>query len=364
MTRKRVAILFVALLLTVCLPASPVLAGSFVPSPPVFDESTLESAIFARAYGSATYLGVYDQGDNSWFIRTFINDTWGNDMDDWSNPDFWGNGANGVGIYPGLVITCGFYCAAAGHIPRPGVNMLRTYYWGRNATSIYHQFFPEISEAFSPWYEVPKIQRPDACPSDIRGEVTALGLNEGHGLTFEGVSELTRSDELEGQTYLLEEWTLLEADRSGLRALASSSNMMTDSVSRSPPQLDSNVPAPTRFLVIQYPGHPHNARHIELPEMRLENGPIPGGPQNLWVRADFALSGEVRVAILWSDLQLDQPIERELASGLKLGFVSDKKHRVIAFANVEIDASGKAHIRSHFLYLAVCCCEEWPYCPV
>lgn len=341
-------------------------AGTFIPAPPVYETGLVDATLFVRAPGSATYLGTYDIGDNIWEIKTFINDTWGNDMDDWSNPDYYGNGTGGIGIYAGMVITCGFYCAAAGHIPRPTL-ALTYYFWGRNACSIYHQFFPEIGEAYGPWEEIPRLPRPDACPTGLMGEFTTLGFgNDLKPIPFTGAQPLSRSDELDGDFFLLDEWALVEGRSNGeVKVLTSSSPTIHEALSKSSPVLVGNDTGSRKGLVIQYPSHPHNARHIELPELSLKSSLFEKSPAFIWFRADFAAAGgDPRIEIISVDRGFSRPIEGGLAKNLKLSFHSEKRHRIIAFARVEIDSTGRAQILEKFLYLSGCCCEDWPYCPV
>lgn len=212
---------------------------------------------------------------------------------------------------------------------------------------------------------MPKQQRPDACPTNITGTPIVLGLSDGQTTNPDERIQLTRSVELENEFFLLEEWALVDASTQNIKLAASSSARMEKTYLESLNLRTDQLQGSVKFLIVHYPEHPHNARHIELPDLAFDERRMEPGAKSLWVRADFAASAaEPRVEILAAEGDARLPLEAELASRLKLKFKTDKRHRVIGFANILIDADGHPRIASEFHYLAVCCCEEWPYCPV
>jgi hypothetical protein len=146
------ASLLTLLLSTLGLPPA-VEAGSFRITDVAYQ--TLEAgdpgAIRIIVTGSATYRGKLDDASSSWLIQTFLNDSIGNDLEDWNNPDWWSQfGNNGNGIpNSGFQVHCDINCGADGAIQKCDWQDRSIQYKGRAGVAIYHQFGPEIDEGFA-----------------------------------------------------------------------------------------------------------------------------------------------------------------------------------------------------------------------
>lgn len=74
-------------------------------------------AIAVQATATAQYFGPLDIDDKHWNIQADINASTKGSLNDWSRPDFWGNGNWGWGLYTGKVIQCGASCGAYTSLP-------------------------------------------------------------------------------------------------------------------------------------------------------------------------------------------------------------------------------------------------------
>lgn len=156
--------------------------------------------------GEAKYTGELDGNDRSWLIQTFLNDSYGNDLDDWANPDFVGAGKTGTSITPGMAITCDGSCAANGSIDRVqcGSNE-RVQYKGKAGVVIYHQYSPDIHIDYGQVgdvaciFEAPATNNPDdansnpGCTAPELCTPIVLDL-EGDGFRFTGLDEAVEFD--------------------------------------------------------------------------------------------------------------------------------------------------------------------------
>ena len=92
----------------------------------IWPDSGLPSETQVIITATAKYKG--DPGPDetrNWQLETFLNDSIGNDLDDWESPDWetpLGTSMVGEGIYNGLEVTCGLNCGASGNVPNCDAN--------------------------------------------------------------------------------------------------------------------------------------------------------------------------------------------------------------------------------------------------
>lgn len=152
--------------------------------------------------GEATYTGTLDGNDKSWLIQTFLNDSRGDDLDDWASPDFSGAGKNGTSITgTGMIVTCSGSCAANGSIDRIQCGSgEKIQFKGKAGVVIYHQYDPEIHIQYGQVgdvaciFEQPATNNPDdansnpGCTAPELCTPIVLDL-EGDGFRFTGLDE-------------------------------------------------------------------------------------------------------------------------------------------------------------------------------
>ena len=116
-------------------------------------------------------------------------------------------------------------------------------------------------------------------------------------------------------------------------------------------------------LMVVPPPHDNNDRLIPLPDLRLETG---GGDRHLGtgraiVRLDYSEDRQLQALdVLVSTDGLHAEWTDALRAGLAMDYQSDKQHRVIAFATVDIDGNDLS-IDQVFKYLPKCCgCTTQP----
>lgn len=80
----RISVLFTILL---CV-SSLATAGTFEITRVSYDGWLQATYRLVIVVSEARYVGSLDPGDEGWLIQTFLNDSLGNDLDDWANPDF------------------------------------------------------------------------------------------------------------------------------------------------------------------------------------------------------------------------------------------------------------------------------------
>lgn len=159
-------------LLALALAGQPLRAGSFRLSDVYYEVWEIDGhAAYLNVMVGATaiYVGSLDPEDDGWLIQTFLNDSLGDDMDDWLDPDSFGYGATGTEIpYSDYVINCDpRSCGASLAVPKCDAEDRPVSYKGRGGVTIYHQFFPEIDIRYA------AIEATDCDEFSIGGRVVA-----------------------------------------------------------------------------------------------------------------------------------------------------------------------------------------------
>lgn len=322
---------------------------------------------------TAKYFGPVD--DYSWFIQTSLNHTAnGGSLTNWNPPDWLGAGKNGgSGIFTGMEISCNASCAANGVLEQPPCGSSPIYYKGHAAvTSSVINGNIDIMDAPTEQLECCN----GGCPQAAQGRVTYLSLRDEGDLVVPTTSVLLRRREtLGGITYLMEEWAVVSFSDQGTAApLATVLRSSSDAFGsvQSPDLalvLRAARPAPDRIttvLVIAEPIHPHNRRHISAPAARLAETRLPFREEagQLIVRADFSEDRRLQdLQVLHATGSVSPDLHDFLARHLELVYHSDKQHRVILFAVLDVGEEGVELQQSRTL-LPRCCCPEWPFCPI
>lgn len=189
------------------------------------------------------------------------------------------------------------------------------------------------------------------------------------------LSRLERGEEMhhgEEVSYLMGEWAVLaQATPTGfadsalsVRTLRSSSPEFAASQAyqlRANPVAaagGSSAAADRIAIVVATPPHEANSREIPMPALRIAPaGLLPGAASGkIAIRADFSEAGDlVDLEILHDTLGgVSAQLAAHIKQALSLQHVSEKRHRVVAFAVLSVGES--LEIDSKLLYLPKCCC--------
>lgn len=152
----------------------------------VWPDAGLPSETQVTVTALATYKG--DPGSDAgrgWQLETFLNDSIGDDLDDWSSPDWetlLGTMASGIGIERGMVAECDLDCGASGNVPNCDANDQPVLFMGRGLATVVAVFGidkvystegdpEETSCGYSVGGTVPEL------PAKDRSQVLVLRLN-------------------------------------------------------------------------------------------------------------------------------------------------------------------------------------------
>lgn len=368
MASKTLVVFIVALVVG----AQSIQAGTFEVTDvfPITSSQTYHLGVEMRA--TARYIGTLDPNDNGYLIQTFINDNRSGGLDDWNNPDHWGDGKSGTGIFAGMILTCSGSCAAYANLWR--LQCPQTYnYKGKGGVVIYHQFSPEIDIDYSAVYLVdcyaPQPPPPrrgegdddDGCGPGGATVTTMTSIETGATLSEgSGTYSLNRRDVQDEIRYLLEEWTVVSL------VLGSEGSSVVETLKSSSDEFGSAVaarfrdmPAPESagtVLVVEGVDHPRNSRHVPTPSVRLRGRFAGGSPgQELVVRADFARRGNlVELQVIHSTEPVAEELLAELRNRLMVVNQGPGRHRTVSF--VILDLGDPVTIRSSQAILPLCCC--------
>ncbi len=111
-----------------------------------------------------------DDADNAYSSETALNDSLGNGLDEWANPD-WESGYNSVfgqGIYNGLQVACDLSCGANGNVPNCDPNDNPVQFKGR--AFIYVLRVMGTSSIYSAYHDVQETE----CTFSVGGSVPSL----------------------------------------------------------------------------------------------------------------------------------------------------------------------------------------------
>lgn len=355
--------------------SAPVEAGTFEivdVSPVTTTSQTWYQGVETQA--TARYFGSHDANDDGYLIQTFMNDSLGGDLNDWNNPDHFGDGRSGSGIYEGMILSCTGSCAAYANFYREACP--ETYnYKGKAGVTIYHQFNPEIDIDYSGVYTVGCYTPPDGggggggggvdgCGTAGYGSTMATGISVETGETLShgpGTHPLTRQDVQDRMRYLLEEWAVFSVTPGSrgtheVEPLNSSSQQFAASEAA---RLKSEMRPKEAgtILVVEGLDHPRNERHIPTPEVRIAGEPFAGGSpeQEMVLRADFDASGDLAdLDVIHTTGAVPEELLADLRSRLTLAYEGPSRHRAIAF--VVLDLGDSLAIRSSHTVLPLCCC--------
>ena len=359
-------------LIGLALLSSPGEAGQFFVLNVSYEMFLRPSDVTILVTSTNQYLGSVDSNDNNWFVQTLLNHTDGTGgLYDWSNPEFYGPGLNGDVVYGGMSVSCGNGCGADGEIWRPlwgsGVPLN---YVGRGGAVIYHQFSPDIDVLDGDVRSVPFTFEAVECGGAAASATTAVQVLHvaGPKLSYSPSTGWTQpQDSVEGEPYLVEDWALVEV---GLESKVLDSSYsgfarhMRTSFSSQMVAEEANAGTPSQVLVIDYPVHPHNSRHVDPPKVILKNRkPATSFQGRAVVRIDFAEEGHIHRIDLLNDLGVDGSLLLpHLRRQFDLEKISDSSHRAIAF--VILDVGDELAIADSFVYTPTCCCPAaWPFCP-
>jgi len=364
--------------------ASSAQAGTFE----MYNVSTVIKAntnyyIGIEVQGFAQYVGPKDPDDNSYLIQTFLNDSYGGDLNDWNNPDEFGAGLTGTTVYETQVISCTGACAAYGNIVKPFCPDA-AFYKGKGGVTIYHQFTPEIDIKYTAVYST------GCAYNDIGGgggppnpgcesgsaTTTTTVTSIGSGATVSrGRSSGTvgRRDIQEEVRYLLEEWAVLDHQRApGAQGIVDILNASSEEFARSVAAeigADSGNVAEGPILVIEGIDHPYNDRYIPTPTVRLVGEPIMGGSpgDRLVLRADFAESGTLAsLDVLHASSSVSAELVAAIEQHLALEYETAGRHRAVSFVVLELGGPARpVQMVASRTVLPLCCCytdETGTYC--
>ncbi|MEM9554130.1 MAG: hypothetical protein AAGC60_07715 [Acidobacteriota bacterium] len=214
---------------------------------------------------------------------------------------------------------------------------------------------------------------PLGCGATTPTEINTLSLDDGSPTVqfpksaSTTLTRLESSDELHhGKpiSYLMGEWAVFSSGGGDpLRILRASS---TDFAQGKVDPLEQSLKAapqlePSTTLVVEYPLHPDNERKIDMPDLVLRPTLAPSGLADgrVMVRADFQHRHLARLDLLASTVEVPPVVTSWLQSSLDLEFHSDKNHRVVTFAVLEID-NGTLKVVETLQYLPKCCCLAPP----
>jgi hypothetical protein len=183
-----------------------------------------------------------------------------------------------------------------------------------------------------------------------------------------------RREVVDGVSFIMEDWAVarVTAKESGsvrlLSVEGSSSTLLapgpgTPVLSMRPAALGSNEPSAIA-LVIEKPVHPDNSRMIPIPRVELVPAALPylGERVTAAVRIDLGEDRKIRESrVLYSTGPVPEGLDlaEHLRSHLRLRYASEKRHRVIVYGIVEVEA-GRATLRDSEVVLPLCCCN--PFC--
>jgi hypothetical protein len=274
----------------------------------------------------AKYAGELDFSDRAWLIKTFLNDSYGDDLNDWNSPDFSGGGKSGTSITEtGMIVTCEGSCAANGSIVRnPCGSGVLVHYMGKAGVAIYHQDSPEIDIKYGQAGDVACIVEPSTndppdanydpgCPKPELCTPIVVDLG-GDGFRFTGLDQAVEFDlDADGVLETLG-WSEGAGDEAFLALDRNGNGRIDDGT-----ELFGGVtPQPVA-------GAPDGFKAL-----RVFDEPAQGGTGDGWIAADDAIYPSLR---LWLDRNHDgisQPDElSDLATwgvdGIELDVVESRR---------------------------------------
>lgn len=178
-----------------------------------------------------------------------------------------------------------------------------------------------------------------------------------------------RREVVDGIKYIMEDWAVLrltaeEAGSTPLLRVEEASSVRTATRSLEVVALDmaSSFEEPeSAVLLIEAPVHPDNSRMIPTPGVELRPTALPylGTRVTAAVRIDVGEDRRVReVQVLYSTgtLPAGMDLAGHLRTNLQLRYGSEKRHRVIVYGVVDLEA-GRVRLRTSEVVLPLCCCN-------
>lgn len=184
----------------------------------------------------------------------------------------------------------------------------------------------------------------------------------------QGEYQLDRTESVDGMSYLIDEWTILERESgSEVTAIASSTTGFSRDVLKTVPTSQSSFAS----LVIEGPVHPVNARHIRVPLVVWRDVAVDqysGPPTWAAVRLDIGGNRLVREVEVLAASSVFPAIDLAglAQEGLDLAYFSEKEHRAFVYLALEA-RDGHLSLLDSDVILPLCCCtfqdcENWPTC--
>lgn len=121
-------------------------------------------------------------------------------------------------------------------------------------------------------------------------------------------------------------------------------------------------------LIVQEAEHPHNSRHIAIPQVApiaFDAGlPASAAGQEAWFRAEVGKDGIVDQVIVLNRPATfaSVPIHDRLREQLTIRYADEGRHRVVVFGSVRADGDGGLRMRDPIVVLPRCCCGGM-WCP-
>lgn len=363
-------------------PALP--AGTFeIMSVSAVRKTETQYSVGVEVPAMAQYVGPVDPSDDGYLLQTFLNDALGGDLNDWNNPDSFGDGISGTGISEGQILSCSGSCAAFMYVPKPFCPDGNSYR-GKAGVTIYHQFTPEIDIEYTYVYGT-------GCYTDTSGgggggggspgcnsatlstttSSTLLSVDDGATLSSStGHFTLARHDAQRGITYLLEEWAILRPGRGvGLSRDVDTLNASSPGFAAAAATRvrTSQLVLPDRpVLVLESVNHPLNDRYIPTPTVHLaaaSSQGTPPGAGRVVVRADFAESGTLgALDVLYSSEPVPDQVLDEVRSRLEIHYQTAGRHRAVAFLVLGFGDGPVQELESQTVLPACCCGVNEAFC--
>ncbi len=222
--------------------------------------------------------------------------------------------------------------------------------------------------------------RPPICEALVTG-LTVLPLTGSNPVQLPTepvrLRRLEESDVMhhgEDVSYLMGEWAILDYGTSSattksapsIRTLSSSSSEFASSMTSRFRGTRSTVPSRKAgigdgiAIIVAAPPHEANSRDIPMPSLKVSAGmlPVGAGSGKIAIRADFSEDGVLqKFDILYDTMGGVSPqLATHIEQALSLERLSQKEHRVVAFAVLSVGAS--LEIESSLPYLPKCCCGD------
>jgi hypothetical protein len=181
-----------------------------------------------------------------------------------------------------------------------------------------------------------------------------------------------RREVVDGIKYVMEDWAVLRlaGERAGSTRLISIEGSSSDRLAskRVPPgargKATGSEESERIVLMVEAPAHPDNSRMIPPPKIELRPAAVPYlGPRiTAAVRIDVDEAREIRDSrVLYSSDSLPTGIDlaEHLRTHLLFRYASEKRHRIIVYGIVDLEA-GRVRLRENVVIVPLCCCN--PVC--